>query len=117
HHIFNTDGSVWPGQDAGWLGYRSDPWLLNCEPAAQNMSVAQFELAADMTLDRFGQRRSLLAQIEEQRRRIDGTNATLVYTAQQHQAFDLLTSPQARASCDLMREAEPVRDRYGRSQF
>ena len=29
HRIFNTDGSVWPGQDAGFLGRISDPWLLN----------------------------------------------------------------------------------------
>src|SRR5262249_18956657 len=32
HRIFNTDGSVWPGQDAGFLGRNADPWLLNCEP-------------------------------------------------------------------------------------
>ena len=25
-HIFNTDNSVWPGQDAGFLGRASDPW-------------------------------------------------------------------------------------------
>src|SRR3982751_2570665 len=29
HRIFNTDGSVWPGQDAGFLGRSHDPWLLN----------------------------------------------------------------------------------------
>ena len=29
HRIFNTDGSVWPGQDAGFLGRTFDPWLLN----------------------------------------------------------------------------------------
>jgi hypothetical protein len=117
HHIFNTDGSVWPGQDAGWLGYRSDPWLLNCEPAAQSMSVAQFELAADVSLDRFGQRRSLLEQIETQRRQIESAPGPIVYSGQQHQAFDLLASPRSRASCDLSREPEEVRDRYGRSQF
>ena len=33
HHIFNTDGSVWPGQDAGFLGRAADPWLFRCQPA------------------------------------------------------------------------------------
>ena len=28
HRIFNTDGSVWPGQDAGFLGRSVEPWLL-----------------------------------------------------------------------------------------
>ena len=32
-HIYNTDGSVWPGQDAGFLGRSSDPWLFRCDPA------------------------------------------------------------------------------------
>src|SRR5262249_51981391 len=30
HRIFNTNGSVWPGQDAGFLGRRADPWLFTC---------------------------------------------------------------------------------------
>ncbi len=34
NRIFNTDGSVWPGQDAGMLGRSADPWLLHCDPAS-----------------------------------------------------------------------------------
>ncbi len=34
HRIFNTDGSVWPGQDAGFLGRAADPWLLNGLPTS-----------------------------------------------------------------------------------
>src|SRR5579863_7296593 len=30
HRIFNTNGSIWPGQDGGFLGRVSDPWILNC---------------------------------------------------------------------------------------
>jgi len=36
HHIFNTDQSTWPGQDAGFLGRHSDPWLFRCEPTARD---------------------------------------------------------------------------------
>src|SRR5262245_24090344 len=28
HQIFNTDGSIWPGQDAGFLGRAFDPWMF-----------------------------------------------------------------------------------------
>ena len=117
HHIFNTDGSVWPGQDSGWLGHAADPWLLNCEPATETSSVAEFELAADVTLDRFAGRRSLLEQIELQRRRIDADSEAAVYGDLQQQAFSLLNSAKARAACDLSREDKPMRDRYGRGQF
>ena len=48
HRIFNTDGSVWPGQDAGFLGRTADPWLLRCEPAAPGMKIQDFGLPADV---------------------------------------------------------------------
>ena len=64
HHIFNTDGSVWPGQDSGWLGHSANPWLFNCEPASPNFDVPQFRLQADMTLGRLSNRRRLLEQLE-----------------------------------------------------
>ena len=115
HHIYNTDGSVWPGQDSGWLGHAADPWLLNCEPASENSSVAEFELAADVSLDRFAGRRSLLDQIDSRRRQVDVGRAA--YGSLQQQAFSLLNSAEARAACDLTRETDQMRNRYGRGQF
>src|SRR5690242_3606707 len=46
-HIFNTDSSVWPGQDAGFLGRGSDPWLFRCEPAAPGFRVPELTLSPD----------------------------------------------------------------------
>src|SRR5262249_8779372 len=58
-HIFNTDGSVWPGQDAGFLGRGADPWLFRCEPANPDFRIPEFSLAADVPPDRLGERRDL----------------------------------------------------------
>src|SRR5829696_8881441 len=49
--IFNTDGSVWPGQDAGFLGRPCDPWLFRCEPASKDFQIPQFSLPIDVTID------------------------------------------------------------------
>jgi len=117
HHIFNTDLSVWPGQDSGWLGPTSDPWLFKCQPAASDFDVPQFRLQADTSLGRLGTRQSLLKQIESGLRQVDHSNATVEYTDRQQQAFNLLGSPVARVACDLKRESDQVRDRYGRGQF
>jgi hypothetical protein len=51
-HIFNTDGSVWPGQDAGFLGRACDPWLFRCEPASKDFGIPQFTLPVDVSVDR-----------------------------------------------------------------
>jgi hypothetical protein len=116
-HIFNTDGSVWPGQDSGWLGHRADPWLFNCEPASPDFDIPQFRLSADVPLDRLNQRRSLLSQLESQLKTAEQSRTVHTFDDQQQQVFELLSSVKARNACDLNQEADEHRDRYGRSQF
>ncbi len=117
NHIYNTDGSVWPGQDSGWLGEAANPWLLSCQPAAPDFDIPHFRLSADVSIDRLGQRQALLQQLETQLRQSENQATFGGYSDQQQQAFNLLSSAQARAACDLSQESETVRDRYGRSQF
>jgi len=115
-HIYNTDRSVWPGQDAGFLGRASDPWLFRCEPASPGFIIPEFTLTADVPLERLTRRRDLLQQLD----RALATNAAGPasrmerYTAQ---AFELLGSPQARAAFALNREPQALRHRYGRHHF
>lgn len=117
HHIFNTDQSVWPGQDSGFLGPSSDPWLFNCQPGSSNFEVPHFKLQADVPLGRLDNRRSLLTQLETQLRTIDRGPSFDTYGLQREQALTLLGTAQAREACDLNREEVRTRDRYGRNQF
>jgi len=118
HHIWNTDGSVWPGQNAGFLGSANDPWLFRCKPASDSFQIPEFSLPKTLSFDRFEQRRRLLSQIDHRavgaRRQSDALSQ---YDGATEQAFDLLTSPKARAAFRLSDESKDVRDRYGRSQF
>jgi uncharacterized protein (DUF1501 family) len=116
HHIFNTDGSVWPGQDAGWLGRAANPWLFHCEPASPQILGRELTLAADLPSGRIDARRSLLAQVDAGLRRVDHASF-LPHERQLSQAYDLLRSPRARNAFDLDRETATVRDRFGRAQF
>jgi hypothetical protein len=115
-HIFNTDQSVWPGQDAGFLGRATDPWLFRCEPGAASMRIPEFTLPADVAVDRLGERRDLLRQLDRQ----IATSTDMPragFGPHQAQAFDLLGSPRARAAFDLSREPAKLRDHYGRHHF
>src|SRR5207244_2727041 len=115
-HIFNTDSSVWPGQDAGFLGRNSDPWLFRCEPAAAAFRVPEFTLAPDVPLDRLAERRDLFQRLD--RGIAAGADSRHgPSTRHTEQAFDLLSSPAARAAFDLARESPKTRDAYGRTQF
>ncbi len=116
-HIFNTDQSVWPGQDAGFLGRSSDPWLFRCEPGAANFRIPEFTLTADVAVERLGERRDLLQQLDRKIAASSSATPRERFSPQQAQAFDLLTSSRARAAFDLAKETPALRDRYGRHHF
>ncbi len=115
--IFNTDGSVWPGQDAGFLGRAADPWLLRCEPASPNYRIPEFSLSADVPLSRLEGRGGLLRSIDRRFAAAERSGALLHYDRQTQQAFGLLHSDRSRHAFDLGREPARVRERYGRGQF
>ncbi len=108
-HIYNTDNSVWPGQDAGYLGRTAAPWLFRCDPASPAFTVPEFALPADVPPDRLAARRDLF-------RRLDGSTA-VPQSPHAEKAFELLGSPAARAAFDLAKETPAGRDRYGRTPF
>ena len=117
HHIFNTDQSVWPGQDSGFLGPAADPWLFRCEPASPDAAVPDFQLPEEVPVARFNARRSLLEQLDSRLTQLDkNPNFEQLYQ-QNQQAFNLLTSSRSFQACDLTRESTQTRDRYGRHQF
>jgi hypothetical protein len=117
HRIFNTDGSVWPGQDAGFLGRGADPWLLRCEPASPRYRIPEFSLSADVPASRLEDRRALLTRLDRRFAAAERAGALPHYDRQTQQAFGLLRSERSRAAFSLDREPAAVRDRYGRSQF
>lgn len=116
HHIWNTDGSVWPGQDAGFLGKANDPWLFRCQPNAADFQIAEFSLPGELPLSRLERRRELLGHFDGWLQAAD-RGALGQYDGATQQAFDLLTSARARQAFQLDAESAAVRDRYGRSEF
>jgi uncharacterized protein (DUF1501 family) len=111
--LANDGNLTWPGQDGGFLGRTADPWLLHCDPSADNFQVPELALPGEVPPLRFDGRRALLEQVD---RHLNGPAPSL-YSAQSQQALDLLRSPRAREAFDLQREPPRLRDRYGRNKF
>jgi uncharacterized protein (DUF1501 family) len=72
-----------------------------------------------MTIDRLNNRRSLLSQIDVERRRLDQSASVTPssYQRNQQQAFDILTSSAMRQAFDLSQEDPKMVDRYGQTLF
>jgi hypothetical protein len=115
--IFNTDGSVWPGQDAGFLGRNADPWLFNCEPAAEKFQVQEFTLADGVSGERLGGRRGLRDELSRMFEGPDQAGELRHYDRLTSQALALLGSKESTEAFELGRESDKTRDRYGRTQF
>lgn len=117
HRIVNTDGSVWPGQDAGYLGRAADPWLLNAKPSPEGLSIDEITLPVALSPERLIERRELLDRLGRSLDHIDREPVARAMNSQAKQALDLFRSPQARAAFRLDEESAPIRDRYGRTPF
>lgn len=116
-HIFNTDQSIWPGQNSGFLGPAADPWLFRCEPNSPGFRGPEFQLGEDLTVARLNGRRNLLSQLDARLTNIERTGEFHSFTQQKQQALKLLGSPKTATAFDLKQESDELRDQYGRNQF
>jgi hypothetical protein len=108
---------TWPGQHAGFLGPRHDPWQVTRDPNAPDFRMDNLRLDPAIEVDRLGERRALLAQIDRQRAGLASAAEGRRLSDQQTQAFSLLTSGRIAQAFDMDREPVAVRDRYGRHAF
>ncbi len=113
-----NDGNLtWPGQDAGFLGRVADPWLLNGEPEAARFEIPGLSLPVDIPAPRFEERRSLLEQVNRGMNAVHQSGVLAAHDSRTQQAFDLISSSQARRAFHLDQEPPRIRDRYGRHRF
>jgi hypothetical protein len=117
HRIFNTDGSVWPGQEAGFLGRRFDPWLLNSQLTARGYQIQEIDLPAEIDADRLGHRRSLLNSLQSRLEALNQKTQAREFDEQELKALDLLCSSEARRAFRLEDEPRANLELYGETPF
>ena len=107
---------TWPGQHSGFLGPKFDPWQIQGDPNEKNFRMEALSLRDGMTTDRLQSRRNLLDQFNRNRNN-PSNQESIAFRDQQQVAFNLLTSGKMVDAFDISREADAVRDRYGRNKF
>lgn len=105
------EGATFPGQNAGFLGARYDPWHLIGDITDPRFGPASLTLPDFLSASRIHHRTSLLAEIDAQRRHLDESLDTL--DDLRARAVEILLSPACRIAFDLQREEPRLRDRYG----
>jgi hypothetical protein len=137
--LVHNSGRVIPGQFAGILGQRNEPWFVEASPfhstsygafpeyqfdhqerghpdnrvfQAPNLSLPQ---GIDST--RFGGRVNVLAEVDQQRRRLDRLGESIDFDRYRQGVISLLADPKVRSAFDVTRADDGTQDRYGRNSF
>jgi hypothetical protein len=104
-------GVARPGQHAGFLGARFDPYLVDSDPNMPDYAPGALRRCEGLPPDRLAGRRHLLGRLRSD------LAAPAEVDAYRARAFDLVSSPAAQKAFDLAREPDRTRDRYGRHSF
>ncbi len=135
----NEAGLVRPGQFAGRLGPLWEAWHLHVAakcalgngacPHCFRHDGAPFQHAAEAIFDspmltlpdggtpRLSGRLGLLANIEDQQRRLDQTAEVARFARHRQQATSVLTTPEVRAAFDVEQADTETLERYGKNKF
>lgn len=108
---------TWPGQHAGFLGTRHDPWQINHDPNDPDFKVDSLSLPLDMSGQRLVSRRELLDELNRGNSLLTADSRARDLLEQQEVAFSLLTSARVAEAFRIDKEDSECRDRYGRNKF
>lgn len=138
--IHNTRRVI-PGQFAGIMGAKHDPWFIESSPfdplaygayptyefdhqqrpqAALKRRIfhaPDLSLPEGLDVGRLGGRLDILRSIDGQRRHLDAAATAGVWDRQRQTAVSLLTSPRICQAFDVTRAEPRIQDRYGRNAF
>jgi hypothetical protein len=139
--LVHRTGRVIPGQFAGQMGPRWDPWVIpaardcgnqvygacpNCfrhdqlphtHPAHVAFQVPHLSLPEGLSARRLTDRQSLLSAIDAQQRALEHQAATAALDQHRQRALALLADPATQRAFDVTSADPRTLDRYGRNQF
>lgn len=138
--LVHRTGRVIPGQFAGLMSPRRDPWFIeSCrfnpisygawpeygfhfERGGENPADFAFEapslaLPADLARDRFRSRLQLLQEMTRQQALLEASAESQSYDRHRQNAISLLADPKVRRAFDVVEADAATQERYGRNVF
>ena len=100
---------------SGYLSSAYGPFGLGSDPAEGSFSVRDLGLPKDISLDRFDRRKSILNTVDDHFRKLEKSDKLNAMDQFYTDAYQLISSKEAREAFDLNKEDDKLRDRYGRN--
>lgn len=137
--LVHNSGRVIPGQFAGKMGSRQDPWFIEASPFhaksygaypqyefdhqergdsdERKFAVPSLQLPHRLTKTRFQNRVALLKALDEQKRTLEQTATAQSFDQYRQGAISLLTGGQVSQALDVTAADEREQERYGKNAF
>jgi hypothetical protein len=138
--LVHYSGRVIPGQFAGLMGQRRDPWFIEASPfdpiaygaypeyefdhqerphpaKRRVFQAPNISLPEGLSFPRLDRRIDLLKLVDVQRRSLDSAADVEQFDRFRQGAIAMLTDPKVRAAFDVVNAEPKVLDRYGRNAF
>jgi hypothetical protein len=108
-----------PSTGPAYLDAGAAPFVIDADPNAPDFSVPNVMPPPALELARLDSRRALLYRIDRFQRSAEAAASQDARTvsAFRTKAFDLMTSPSAKAALDIHAEPDVIRDEYGRNSL
>ncbi len=103
-------------EKAGFLSSKYDPFNAG-DPNVDNFKVRDLNLPLGVDWARMDRRRSLLALVDDEFRRLDTTGISESMDSYYQTALGLMHSARAKRAFQIEDEPENIRDRYGRTSL
>ena len=140
--LIHVTGRTIPGQFAGEMGPRFDPWFIEASnyrdanyvhgafpeygfqradgkttPANYRFEAPRLELGHDMLPDRVDSRTRLLSSLDRQLRALDGAGSAGAFDRARQSAVSMLLDGRVHRALDVHAVPAKVQERYGRNSF
>ncbi len=102
---------------ANFVGQQYDPFETGGDPNSDGFKVNNLELGGGMTIDRLSDRRALLTRFDALRRQVDNSGVLDAVDRFDRDAYEMVTSSEARKAFDISAEDAKTRELYGRTNW
>jgi hypothetical protein len=108
---------LWPGQYAGCMGGKFDPWQITDDPNKPDFKVQNLTLPSGFGVERMRARQHLLSSVNRRQDGLSRLAETQLLSEQQRDAFTLITSSRFAGAFQMEKEPAAMRERCGRHLF
>lgn len=98
---------------SGYLSFKHSPFGLGSNPESPNFSVRDLKLPNGITDKRWASRKQMRAEVDKYFSEIEKNDQMIAMDSFYGKAYDMLSSPEARAAFEIDKEPADLRESYG----